>query len=222
MLKEIIEILSLIIVPIMAVIGIIAWRWEFRGKKKFELAEEVLALSFDCRDRLWSIRDQLALGSEGSTRKRSANETTKESEWLDQAFIVTERYQEQKDAFLRLFTLRYRFAALFGIDKAEPIAELKAIVGKIHWSAHILPWVLKERDETQKFASDEEKERVSEIIHRHRHVIYRKDPNDDEVSDEVDEIVRKIEGTCAAILQPPVDAAIESVADCFRARVRKK
>lgn len=46
-----------IIASIVAIYGIRAWRREFIGKRKIELAEEVLALFYETRDIIRYIRD---------------------------------------------------------------------------------------------------------------------------------------------------------------------
>lgn len=47
--NEIIKNIGLIVAAVTAIYGINAWRREFRGKKQYELAEEVLTLRYDCR-----------------------------------------------------------------------------------------------------------------------------------------------------------------------------
>lgn len=52
--------------------GVGAWKREFIGKRKIELAEETLAAYFEIRDAIAFIRSPFSRSTEGSTRERAS------------------------------------------------------------------------------------------------------------------------------------------------------
>ena len=52
------------------ILGVYAWRREFIGRRKIELAEDVLARFYEARDAIARIRSPFGTSSEGSERIR--------------------------------------------------------------------------------------------------------------------------------------------------------
>lgn len=73
--------------------GVGAWKREFIGKRKIEVAEETLAAYFEIKDAIAFIRSPFSNNTEGSTRQRSPGETDAESKLLDRGYIVSSRPQ---------------------------------------------------------------------------------------------------------------------------------
>src|SRR5689334_4912630 len=90
---------SLILAVFFAIYGIDAWRREFIGKRRMELAEEVLALFYQARDIIEEIRSPFGYGGEGSTRKPSPNERPEDKDALDHAYSLVERYNKHIETF---------------------------------------------------------------------------------------------------------------------------
>jgi hypothetical protein len=98
-----------------AVYGIDAWRRELSGKRKYELAEEVLALFYQARDHIAFLRMPFGSTVEGKSRKPVAGETTEQAKARDQAYVVYERYGVARETFTRVHALAIgsgRFSAL--------------------------------------------------------------------------------------------------------------
>src|SRR5258706_15614439 len=112
--------LSVIIAALVAMFGIDAWRREHVGRRRMDLAEEVLALFYQARDVIRIIRSPAGWKGEGATRKPGPDESPEQKQALDQAYVVVERYDKHIEIFSRLQTLRYRFMAQVGVDKAKP------------------------------------------------------------------------------------------------------
>jgi hypothetical protein len=110
-----------------AVWGITAWRREHVGKRKIDLAEQILALAYEARDVFEAIRSPLGRPEEGSTRKASSEETPTETAMLNYAFIQVERCNHRADLFAKLRSLRYRFMAQHGPKSGEPFDEMNSI-----------------------------------------------------------------------------------------------
>lgn len=130
-LTDLIQSSAVIIASIVAIYGISAWRVEFIGKRKIELAEEVLALFYQARDIIDSIRSSFGYAGEGKTRKPGPNEKPEHKDALDQAYVLIERYHHHADVFSRLHALRYRFMARFGTDASTPFDDLNRLINEL-------------------------------------------------------------------------------------------
>ena len=118
--------------------GVGAWKREFIGKRKIELAEETLAVFFEIKDAITFIRNPWSSGTEGSTRKRAPHETEAESQLLDRGYIVFERYESKKDIFVRFNTLKYKFMAVFGTETETIFHDTNKTLNSIFSSANML------------------------------------------------------------------------------------
>ena len=121
---DIITAISVATAAIAFVVGVNAWKREFIGKRRIELAETVLALFYEAQDAIREIRNPFSLGGEGKTRKRSDNEREEVSALLDQAYVVFERYQKREKLFAELRSMKYRVMATFGSNAGDPFDEL--------------------------------------------------------------------------------------------------
>jgi len=136
------EILSRIILPIItslatimatiiaagtAVWGIRAWRLEYTGKRRIDLAEGVLTLVYEIQDVLISVRSPLGHSEDGQTCPEMPDAIDKEKAMLCTAYIPIERCNSRTELFARLRSLRYRFMALNGKDAGIPFDELNSI-----------------------------------------------------------------------------------------------
>lgn len=196
---NIVQALSIIIASGVAIYGINAWRRELKGKKEHDLAEEVLALSYECKDKLRAIRNPGSFGGEGKSRKPEPHETPETTKQLNMAYVTFERYHSYQETFNRLFSLRYRFMALFGATAAQPIEEIRLSLNDIFVSAHMLAdlWTRK----TPSFSSDKKENEYYEGIQKHQKVIWGNFGGSDEFDQKINSIIAKLEDFCSKILK---------------------
>jgi len=135
---EVLSSISVIIASCTAIYGISAWKREFRGKRQIELAEEALALFYEVREVITSARSPLGFGYEGATRQSEAEETPAQKKARDAAHVIFERFQPHEELFSKLYAMRYRFMAQFGLDSAKPFDDLKQIRNEIFSAARRL------------------------------------------------------------------------------------
>jgi hypothetical protein len=135
---DIIQALSVTTASIFAVFGISSWRRETKWKRKYELAEEVLSCFYDVSERFNIIRNPAGYVGEGKTRKRNKNESQEESEILDNAYVVIERFEKEKAPFIKLKSLKYRFMVLYGKESGEPFDEIVRLTNKLFLASHRL------------------------------------------------------------------------------------
>ncbi|HEY8766908.1 MAG TPA: hypothetical protein VIP09_06560 [Dehalococcoidia bacterium] len=144
-----IQALSLVIAAWAAIYGINAWRSEFVGKKRIDLAEDVLVRFYEARDAIRMIRNPFGFVGEGSSRQSGENESSDEKAILDRAFVVFERYEKHREVFSQLQSLKYRFTAQFGVPAASPFDELSGIVNKVFISAQMLTYYWRDQGRRQ-------------------------------------------------------------------------
>lgn len=159
--------------------GIGAWKREFIGKRKIELAEETLAVFFEIKDAIAFIRNPWSSGSEGNTRKRAPSETDAESQLLDRGYIVFERYESKKDIFIRFNTLKYKFMAVFGAETEGIFQDTNKTLNSIFSSANMLATHYWQRQGRVKMELDEFQGHLDEM-RKHEGIFWdRYNENDD-------------------------------------------
>jgi hypothetical protein len=142
-----------------AIYGINSWRRELKGKKRYELAEETLALFYKAKDIIHAIRSPFGNVDEGKTRTPAPNENPELKMARDQAYVLWERYLRHEETFNNIQALRYRFLAIFGRDAAKPFDYLNAIVHKFSFAVIVLSDAYYERHKTYAPKTDAEIEK---------------------------------------------------------------
>jgi hypothetical protein len=99
--------------------GLNAWRTETIGKRKAELAEQVLADFYEARDVFRFARQPFTYSNEGNTRQKEEGETAADTQRLNTYFTVSERLLKRNECFANLHARQYRFLALFGHDSEQ-------------------------------------------------------------------------------------------------------
>ena len=118
--------------------GIDAWKREFIGKRRIELAEETLAKFFEVKDAIIMIRSPFGRIGEGSSRAPAPGETEAETEVLNRGYVVVERYQKAEKTFSDFQVLKYKFMAAFGHKTEEIFNETYKAVSSIFSAANTL------------------------------------------------------------------------------------
>jgi len=193
---NVIQTIAILVTAIVAVKGINSWRSEIRGKKKYEIAEEVLALFYEVRDNIKHIRSPFGFSGEGTSRVSDPKEDKKTKEILDRAFVVYERYNKHQESFNKLFALRYRFMAHFGSDKREYFDEIQRILNKIFGASQILARLWKE---DPSFSKSELENKYQETLEDHESIFWYQGYQD-KIEAKLDEIISSVEDICRKII----------------------
>jgi hypothetical protein len=134
-----------------AVRGVDAWRSEIVGRRKAELAEDVLAQFYHARDVLiWARLPDRPLAP-------TSDDDDPDERHRSHASPI-ERLTQESALFSELQASRYRFMAYFGEDAANPFEQMRAIHGEVMSSAEALI-----RDPNEE-ASDAERDRWEDAI----------------------------------------------------------
>lgn len=200
---SILESISVIVASAIAsftvIFGINAWKREYLGRRKIELAEEVLSLFYEARDAIRYIRNPFGYGGEGSTRNATPTESPEEKQINDNAYVVFERYNKRQDLFNKLYSMRYRYMAQFGKDAARPFDDLNKIMNDIFISARMLTHYWKEQGRRQ-WKNDAEFQQHLNEMHKHEAVFWEKSSEQDPIMPRVDAVISDIEAQSVKII----------------------
>ncbi|HEY1559954.1 MAG TPA: hypothetical protein VG227_03025 [Caulobacteraceae bacterium] len=106
--------------------GVNAWRIESLGRRKAELAEEVLAQFYRAKDALIWAR----LPADGDGAERQVGSAAPARGATAMAAPV-ERLNQASQVFSELQASRYRFMAYFGEDAARPFEDLRRVHNEV-------------------------------------------------------------------------------------------
>jgi hypothetical protein len=123
--------IATILAGIAAFKGLDAWRRETVGRRKAELAEEVLAQFYRARDILTWAR--FPVGSPPAPQPPPAT-TAGEAEDANEKrrlYAPVERLAQESQIFSELQASRYRFMAYFGEESSRPFDELRALQSEV-------------------------------------------------------------------------------------------
>lgn len=178
-----------------AVVGINAWKREHLGKRRIELAEEVLVHLYKAEEVLERIRQPYFQPGEGSTRKGHADETERERELYNTAFIIMERYNKNIETFKPIYALQYKFKALFGPEDYKVFEQFESVFWTIRDAWIQRASLLKERDGfvegSQELADWEALWKANARIYEASKV------GDDPIARQISQVISKVEKICA-------------------------
>ncbi len=120
--------------------AMIAWR------RRYELAEQVLAAAYEARDALSFARARLIWSGEGKTRVATEPESDQVREARDSAFIPIERLAAHSKAFATLQTLQDPMLSHFGPEVMRPISALFEVHHGITTASSILMQMAEARE----------------------------------------------------------------------------
>lgn len=116
--------------------GLTKWRREAIGKRKAELAEEVLADFYAAKQALWWVRVPATFS--GEYRKSPNVEAGSNEKSPPLSYIALQRLQEKNELFARIESHRYRFQALFNGQHSQPFEEMAAVHNDLSISLSVL------------------------------------------------------------------------------------
>lgn len=200
MLADILQTISVVFACFAIVIGVDAWRREFVGKRRIELAEDILALFYEARDTIRYIRNPMSSSDESSSRQHAPNELPQETQALDRAYVAFARYEQNREVFNRLHSLRYRVMARFSPAASEPFNILNDSIGKIFSAARLLGRVYW-RHEDRQFRTEEQMETHQSNMEKYEAVFWEGYGDVDPISPAIDKAIQDIEAICRPVIE---------------------
>lgn len=184
------------------VAGIGAWKREFVGKRKIELAELLLAKYYEICDSIAVIRSPLASADEGSSRQHGLHESREETEFLNRGFIVFERYQKDTAIFAEFKALKYRTMASFGKDAELIFSTTTHILNSIFISAQMLSDHYWPRQGRVQMDPQEAEDHLLEMQH-HQKIFWDHLNPEDTVRVQLAEVQTKLDGLVKECFEEP-------------------
>jgi hypothetical protein len=120
-----------IIGAVIAVLGFRKWHPETTGKRKIELAEDILAGAYEAGAVIAWTRMPSGFAGEGETWPRVEGEDPDETRIRDSYYRVVERLNRDQNVFTTLEAKKYRAMAYFGKPVEQPFQDLRALNARI-------------------------------------------------------------------------------------------
>jgi hypothetical protein len=170
--------------------GLTKWRREAIGKRKAELAEEVLADFYAAKQTLWWVRVPATFSGEYQKNPTVEAQAGSNDKPPPLAYIALQRLQEKNELFARIESHRYRFQALFSGQSSQPFQEMTAIYNDISTSLTVL--MRCEWDDPAYYNPDQAKQIRDGLWSPAGH---------EAVSARIDDAIRHLEEICRPILK---------------------
>ncbi|NNU81463.1 hypothetical protein HMH01_13560 [Halovulum dunhuangense] len=178
-----------------AYVGLKTWRQEMIGRRKAELAEDLIAGFYEARDIFMSARSPGALGSEYDEIDLGAVEGHDYEEILKTFYLPVSRINHSRETLASLHARRYRARVLFGSDIDEAFAILRSVEAGIISSSNLLRRLVLAA--TQSGQDPLKNERFREYEER----LFYAGENDDAIKSELDQAVQKVEELCSPAIR---------------------
>jgi hypothetical protein len=184
---------AVLVTSSVAVCSLTAWRRQIIGKRKTELAEQVLFNFYAARDALIEARSPGFLSSEGKTRKLAETESDQVQLMRNTYFIPIERLTREKVLFANLHVQWYVFSFYFGASRTTPFeAMLNAHNSIIRTANRLID--ISQYDGASQQVADCRDSLLSELG-------WGKRERPDETDRAIDVAVSEIEALCTPILR---------------------
>ncbi|MFH1548479.1 MAG: hypothetical protein ABID32_04115 [Candidatus Omnitrophota bacterium] len=193
---EFIKDLSIVIGLWVLFYKIAAWHLEHRGKRNIELAEETLSLFYEAKDVIMWIRYPGSFVNEIDSIKQETSESEAEFNARKKASIVFVRYNQNKELFNKIHSIRYRFMAQIGKEKAKPFNDLNQIIKEIILAARQLESLWSEGS----FTDEEKRKKHRKKINEAQDVFWDTFSDDDPINPKLDKVIEDIEKICKEII----------------------
>lgn len=196
MVMEFIKDLSIIIGLWVVFYKIAAWHLEYRGKRNIELAEDTLALFYEAKDIITFIRNPMGFSDETDSIKQESGEDDAQFKARKQASVIFVRYNQHNELFNKIHSIRYRFMAQIGKNKAKPFDDLNKIVKEIILSARQLSRLWSRKH----FSNEEEQKKHWEKVEKTEAIFWDRFSEDDPINPRIEKIIIDIENICSEVI----------------------
>jgi len=196
--SELLKDMSVIIACCTAIYGVGSWRREYVGKKRVELAEEVLCLFYEARDAVQHIRNPFGHAGEGNSRKADEKETPEQKEAYDRAYVLFERFNTHIELFNKMHSIRYRFMAQFGVAAGKPFNDFRTVLNTMQVSAQALAQEWAKR--YHHFRTEEQETSHYDFVKKQENIFWEGLSEEDTIKLKVEKCIADIEIICRPII----------------------
>jgi len=188
-----VQAVMVLITGYVALRGLTTWRQQMVGKRKAEIAEQVLVNFYAVRDVFQWVRTSSFGASEGETRQPSEPELDQVARMRNVYYIPIERLNREKELFAKLRAQRHEFTAYFGKNNITPFET----IFKIHHDTVVNSQLLVRMAQYDAILQPVMNAR-DEMLNR---LGWGKAERPDETDKAIDAAVSKIEELCRPILE---------------------
>lgn len=107
-------------------------------KRRFELAEGLLADAYHFRDLMGFVRNGATFGVEGTSRKPEQNEPENDKSMKDSYFVPVERLQKENDFISTFFAKQYTAQAQFGPEAVRAFELFSRSILEVRTASYML------------------------------------------------------------------------------------
>lgn len=111
--------------------GLEGWREQLVSKRKQEVAEEVLALTYEVSDAMTQLRAPVAWPDELDRVPKRDGQSQEEYEAVRHYGVIEVRFAAEREHFAKFEAMRGRVAAIFGVELRAKMDELLSILRMI-------------------------------------------------------------------------------------------
>jgi hypothetical protein len=127
--------------------GLVFWRFQLIGRRRFEVAEEVLIAFSRGKDGIEYIRSPLGYMGEGQSRKKPDNEDPDTARIRDRYHVPRERHKAVEENFVGLRKTQLLCLYHFGKEAADALGVLFEARHKIFVAADMLQDMAADRED---------------------------------------------------------------------------
>lgn len=171
------------------------WRRQLLGKRRIEVAEEVLVATYRVQSAINWIRNSGSFGNEGGSRPRGPSEPDEMTATRDAYFIPFERMRNQDGELAQFQKVKVLAQVYFGPAAVSPFEAVIKSVNQVAIAARMLISSVEQR-------RGPGWERMSAMVERWEREIWGAD--DDEITKRVEKAVAEIEELCRSQLKDDV------------------
>jgi hypothetical protein len=128
---------AIVVTAIFASRGLHAWRRQLIGKRKFEIAEEILVITYKVQGHLANVRSPIRWGGEGASRPRPKG-IEPATERKDMYFVPLERLGKLSDDFAQISKARLLAQIHFGAEAVRPFDAIRNVYHEIAVAGRML------------------------------------------------------------------------------------
>ena len=129
---------SVVLLVVGAVVGLVIWRIQLIGKRRFEFAEEALIAFCMAKGAVNHVRSMGGYSGEGQTREGTENETEEQRRYRDQWSVPIERFESHSKLFSTLRKIQLLSRYHLGQDAYDAFEALFAARTKVIGAARSL------------------------------------------------------------------------------------
>ena len=175
--------------------GLRTWREETVGRRRAELAEEVLADFYRARDIISWVRHPYAYRIETDDSSLDEAEINEAAPQLDTLHVPLRRLREENEFFAGIRAKRYRFQSVFGHVTSQHFSALAGIIVRIEIAAD--SEIRNLRGKRFPYMSEEDSEKLTQ---ENEAVIWSQ-RDGDLITEQIDAIVSAVEAICRPAIE---------------------